>query len=278
MLPSARGFDGGVEGEQVGLFGDVVDHFDDLADVIGAMAENIDDFGGGLNGAVGAVQAIGSLLHGLDAGDDLLAGAVGDVEEDLGGIGDALNGGDHLIDGSGSFGDAGGLHLGVLDDVLHVDAHLVHGAGDFLDGGRGLDADLGGFVGGAGNLIGAGGDLGSAVAGGAHDFLQAVGHPEEGIAKGIALGARNHFDGEIAFGDGHGDAGHFLQVSDHIVEGGGESANFVVAMDINVLVEIAGIADFLGDGDEVLQRLGDGGRGAEGGPQAQKRWRKSCRG
>jgi len=26
--------------------------------------------------------------------------------------------------------------------------------------------------------------------------------------------------------NGHGDAGHFLQVSDHIVEGGGESANF----------------------------------------------------
>src|SRR5260370_14227794 len=27
---------------------------------------------------------------------------------------------------------------------------------------------------------------------------------------------------------------------------------------VNVLVEVAGIADFLGDGDEVLQRLGDG--------------------
>jgi len=101
------------------------------------------------------LRTIGGLFHGLDAGDDLLAGAVGDVQEDLGGIGDALNGGDHLIDGSGRFGDAGGLHLGVLDDVLHVDAHLVHGAGDFLDRGRGLDADLGGFVGGAGNLIGA---------------------------------------------------------------------------------------------------------------------------
>src|SRR5208337_720287 len=119
VLTGARGFDGGVEGEQVGLLGEVINDFNDLADVIGAMAENIDDFGGGLNGAVGAVQAIGSFLHSLDAGDDLLAGAVGDVQQDLGGIGDALNGGDHLIDGSGSFGDAGSLHLSVLDDVLH---------------------------------------------------------------------------------------------------------------------------------------------------------------
>jgi len=49
-------FDGGVQGEQVGLFRRFVDHFNDLADVIGAMAENIDDFGRGLNGAVGAVE------------------------------------------------------------------------------------------------------------------------------------------------------------------------------------------------------------------------------
>src|SRR6202040_1388460 len=74
----------------------------------------------------------------------------------------------------------------------------------------------------------------------------------------VALGARRDFDREITFGDGHGNAGHFLQVRDHVVEGGGQRANFVVAVDVDVLVEVAGVADFLGDGDQVLERLGDG--------------------
>jgi len=58
------------------LFGEVVNDFDDLADVVGAMTENVDDFRGRLNSAVGAVQAIGSLLHGLNTGDDFLARAI----------------------------------------------------------------------------------------------------------------------------------------------------------------------------------------------------------
>src|ERR1700719_3289642 len=128
------------------------------------MAENVDDLGGGLNGFVGAVQAVGGFFHGLDAGDDFFAGTIGDIEKDFGGVRNPLNGSDHLIDGSGSFRYAGGLHLGVLDDVLHVDAHLVHGAGDFFNGGGSLHTDLRGFVGCAGDLIGACGDLAGRVA------------------------------------------------------------------------------------------------------------------
>ncbi len=244
VFACARSFDGGVQREQVGLFGEVINDFDDLADIIGAMAENIDDFRGRLNSAVGAVQAIGGLLHGLNTGDDFFARAIGDVQKNLGGVGNALNRSDHLIDGGGSFRDAGSLHLGVLDDVLNVDAHL--------------DADLCGFIGRARNLIGAGGNLRSAVARGADDFLQAVGHAHEGVAERVALRARRDFDGKVAFGDGHGDAGHFLQVRDHVVEGGGEGADFVVSVNVNVLVEVARVADFLGDGDEVLERFGNG--------------------
>src|SRR5258708_14263522 len=199
------------------------------------MAENVDDFRGRLNSAVGAVQAIGSLLHGLNTSDDFLARAIGDVQKNLGGIGDALNRSDHLIDGGGSFRNAGSLHLGVLDDVLHVDAHFVHGAGDFFDGGRGLDADLGGFIGGAGNLIGAGRNLAGGISGRTYQFLQAVGHAQEGIAESVALGARDDFYGEVAFGDGHGNTGHFLEVSDHVVESGGYSADFVVPVNITIL-------------------------------------------
>jgi len=264
VFTGASRFDGRVQRKQIGLFGEVIDDFDDLSDVIGAVTENVDDFGGRLDGLIGAVEAIGGLFHGLNAGDDFLARAVGDIEQDLGGIGDALNGSNHLIDRSGGFRDAGGLNLSVLDDVLHVDAHLVHGAGDFFNRGGGLDADLCGFVCGAGNLIRTRGNLTRGIARGADKILQAVGHAQECIAESVPLGTRHDFDGQIAFGHGHGDAGHFLQISDHIVEGGGQGANFVVAVNINVLVEVAGVADFARNGDEVRQRFGDGFRGQEG--------------
>src|SRR5690349_6449330 len=98
MLAGAGRFDGSVKRKQVGLFGKVVDDLDDFSDVIGAVTEDVDDFRRGLNGLVGPVQAVGGLLHGLDAGDDLFAGAISDIEQDLGSVGDALNRGDHLVD------------------------------------------------------------------------------------------------------------------------------------------------------------------------------------
>jgi hypothetical protein len=261
VFAGAGGFNGGVERQEVGLLREIVDDFDNLADVIGAMAEHVDDFGGRLNGTVGAVQAVGGLFHGLNTGADFFAGAVGDVEQDFCGVRDALDGGDHLIDGCGGFRDARSLDLRVLHHILHVDAHLVHGAGDFLDGRGGLHANFGGFVGSAGDLIGAGRNLAGGIACGAHEGLQAVRHAHERVAQGIALRTRDNFDAEIAFGHGHGDAGHFLKVGDHVVEGGGQGADFIVTVNVDVLVKIAGVADFAGHGDEVLQRLGDIARG-----------------
>ena len=216
------------------------------------MAEDVNDFGGRLDGLVGAIEAVGGFLHGLNAGTDFFAGTIGDVEKDFSGVRDALDGSDHLVDGSGSFGNARGLHLSVLDDVLHVDAHFVHGAGDFFDGRGGLHADFGGFVGGDSNLAGASGNLTGGIAGGTDETLQAMGHAQESVPEGVALGTRNDFHAEIAFGDGHGDGGHFFQIGDHVVEGGGQCAEFIGAMDIDILVEITGVADLAGDADEVL--------------------------
>jgi hypothetical protein len=48
VFAGACSFDGSVEREQVGLFGEVVNDFDNAADVVGAMAEDVDDFGGRL--------------------------------------------------------------------------------------------------------------------------------------------------------------------------------------------------------------------------------------
>ena len=164
VLPGARSFDGGVQSQQVGLLGQVVDDFDDLADIVGALAQRVDDFAGRVNRGVDAVQAVGGLLHGADAAVNFFARTVGDVEQNFRGVGDALDRGDHLIDGSRGLADAGSLHLRALHHVLHVDAHLVHGAGDFVDGRGGLQADLGRLVGGAGHLIGGAGDLGRGIA------------------------------------------------------------------------------------------------------------------
>ena len=43
VLAGAGGFDGGVQGQQVGLLGEIVDDLDDLADIVGALAERADD-------------------------------------------------------------------------------------------------------------------------------------------------------------------------------------------------------------------------------------------
>ncbi len=264
VLAGTGRFDGSVKCEQVGLFGQVIDNFNDLSDVIGAMTEDVDDFRGRLDGLVGAVEAVGGLLHGLNAGNDFLAGAVGDLQQNLGGIGHTLNGSDHLIDGSGSFRDAGSLDLRILHDVLHVDAHLVHGAGDLFNCGRGLDADLGRLIGGARDLSGTSRDLAGGIARGSNEFLQTVGHAKEGIAESVALGTGHDFHGQVAFGDGHGDTGHFLEIGHHVVEGSGQSTDFVIAVNINVLIEVAGVANFASDGNEMGERLGDGFSGIPG--------------
>src|SRR4030095_9960294 len=120
---------------------------------VGAMAEHVDNFGGRLDGLVGAIEAVGGLFHGLDADDNFLAGAIRDVQQDFSGVRHALNRSDHLIDRSGSFRDAGSLYLGILHDVLHVDAHFMHSAGDFFDRRGSLHADFRVLIGGGGDII-----------------------------------------------------------------------------------------------------------------------------
>jgi len=60
-------FDGGIQGQQVGLLRQVVDHFDNLADVVRPRAQSVDDLARGVNRGVDPVQAIGRFFHGADA-------------------------------------------------------------------------------------------------------------------------------------------------------------------------------------------------------------------
>ena len=73
VLTGASGLNGGVQRQQVGLFADVVNDFDDLADVVHALAQAGDDAGAAADGAVDAVQPFGRLLHGADAALHLVA-------------------------------------------------------------------------------------------------------------------------------------------------------------------------------------------------------------
>ena len=246
VLAGARRFDGGVQGQQVGLFGEVVDDFYDLADVVCAAAEHVDNLGGRLNRVAGAVQPGSGLIHGDHAGLNFFARPVRNIDQQFRRIGDALNRSDHLIDRRGSFGDAGGLHLRVLDHVLHVDAHFVHGGGHFVDRGSRLHADFGGFVGGAGHLSGAAGHLRGAVANLANHLAKAAGHLGEGASHGVLLRTRLHGHRELALSDCRGDGSHVLEVHDHLVEVLGQQSYLIGSADIDRLIQVAGFGDALG--------------------------------
>src|SRR5438270_54736 len=74
-------------------------------------------------------------------------------------------------------------------------------------------------------------------------FSQSLNHLGEGIAQGVVRGAWLHFEGQIASGNGFRDRRHFLKVGDHLVEGACQFADLIGAGQINVVLQIAGIAD-----------------------------------
>ena len=68
LLARARGLDGGVEREQVGLRGDGGDGLDDAADLLGLRAELADGGGGRGGGLAHGAHRGGRLAHGVGAG------------------------------------------------------------------------------------------------------------------------------------------------------------------------------------------------------------------
>ena len=78
--------------------------------------------------------------------------------------------------------------------------------------------------------------------------MEALNHFGKSVGRGVASGARRNGNGELAFGDGSGNGGHAFDVSDHLVEIFGEETDFVIAMNVDGLIDISGITDFAGDG------------------------------
>src|SRR6185437_6927501 len=124
VFSGACGFNGGVQGQEVGLLGEIVNDFDDFADIVGALSQHVNDFARRLDGNVDFVQSVGRFLHGGDAAVHFFTGAVGNIQQHFRGVGDALNGSNHLVDGCGSLAYARSLYLRALHHVLHVHAHL----------------------------------------------------------------------------------------------------------------------------------------------------------
>ena len=97
-LAGPGGLDGGVEGEQVGLPGDVVDQLEDLADPLGPLAERQRAVGDGLDLFLHVAHGAGGVLGVLGDGAD--------------GVGDGAGGGRQFLDGGRCLGDGGGLLAG----------------------------------------------------------------------------------------------------------------------------------------------------------------------
>ena len=76
VLAGPRGLDGGVQGQQVGLLGDVVDRGDDLADGLGLLGQRQDVLGGRLDLLLDRVHGGQGVLDGLAAGLADLQGAL----------------------------------------------------------------------------------------------------------------------------------------------------------------------------------------------------------
>ncbi len=157
-LTGARGLDGGVQGEEVGLVGDVLDGAGYGADLVGTLAETG-------NRGRGGHDALGDVLHELSAASDdrgtgvgLVGGPVGVFRGHEAVAGDVSRGGRHLFASRGygrrlhgdvfrrgRHGVVGGTHQGngVADQVGHreelvhrlvpVPHHVVEGGTDASD-------------------------------------------------------------------------------------------------------------------------------------------------
>ena len=80
MLSGTCRFDRGIQSQQVGLLSQVVDHLNDLADVIRALAESGNDFARGMDGGVDPVKSVGGLVHNADTAMHFFAGSIGDIQ------------------------------------------------------------------------------------------------------------------------------------------------------------------------------------------------------
>ncbi|MNX90136.1 hypothetical protein D3C86_1221730 [compost metagenome] len=129
VVTGAGRLDGGVEGEQVGLLGDVVDHLDDVADLAGLDAQFPDRTGRVLHDPADALDALGVLTDDLPAGDRDLVGFGGDLHGSLGRRSHLGGEGADAIDRLGEGLGLGAHPMGVARDLADAPAQLLDRSG-----------------------------------------------------------------------------------------------------------------------------------------------------
>ena len=83
--------DRGVQRQNIGLFGDIVDQFDDVADFLGTLAEALDAFAGLLN-------RLANRIHAVDGAPDRIAALVRHIDRVPRDVGTTLGISGHLLD------------------------------------------------------------------------------------------------------------------------------------------------------------------------------------
>ena len=179
LLAGARRFDGGVEREQVGLAGNVVDGLDDAADLLTALAELFDLACGHVDSLADGLERLHGAPDLLLAGRGLVLGARGQLIDEAGLARNRADaGGNRGGDRGALLGGAGGA-VRSLGDLADRDAELLHLLGGDAHGlglAAGADGDLvdrlRDLLGGLVDVSGGRGDLGGGLVelrGGAHE-------------------------------------------------------------------------------------------------------------
>ena len=124
-LAGHRGLDRGVERENVGLLGDVVDQLDDVADLLRALAQALDALGGLLDGLADRVHAVDRAPHGIAALVRDFDRVPRDVRRALGVAGHFLGRAGHAAGGFGGRGDLLRLRAARLREMLRQRLRLA---------------------------------------------------------------------------------------------------------------------------------------------------------
>lgn len=126
-ISGTGGLHGGVQGQNVGLEGDILDGLDDLADVLLALED--------------LAHGLAHLLHPLVADADLVGGLIGLFLGGLGGLTVGLGGVVQVVDGGGKLLYRAGLlrgslgqSLGTGGDLISTGGHLVGSLQDTAHG------------------------------------------------------------------------------------------------------------------------------------------------
>jgi len=142
VFASPRGFDGGIQGQQVGLAGNRLDHLGDTLDVLAALAQGFDQHLAGTGALAELVHAGDSLLHhsqALVAALTHLQGGAGGLLAEQGGL---LLGSNHVLRTADDAVGSLQLRAQALAQLFNRIGHLGGRQGILRGGLRQLAAEL----------------------------------------------------------------------------------------------------------------------------------------